>query len=77
LGAHVIVGVGVGVGVAVGEGLGVGVGVGVGVGGMLTPQAEMLFVSSVTAPMSPKTLPDTLAPKFKVTLVLATMFPTN
>jgi hypothetical protein len=52
------------------------VGVGVG-GGTLAPQAETWLLSSVTAPISPKTLPATLALKFKVALVLATMFPTN
>jgi hypothetical protein len=41
------------------------------------PQVEMLLVSSVTAPVSAKTLPATLAPKFNVLLMLATMFPTN
>jgi hypothetical protein len=71
LGPHVTVGVGVGVGDGDGDGVGVGDGV------TLAPQAETLLVSSVTAPVSAKTLPATLAPKFKVSLMLETMFPTN
>ncbi len=77
LGAHVIVGSGVGSGVGLGVGVAFGSGVGVGGGGTLTPHAETLLVSIVTAPVIAMTLPATLAPKFKVTLVLATICPTN
>ena len=38
---------------------------------------ETMLLSSVTAPVCAKALPDTLAPVFKVMLVSARMFPMN
>ena len=63
-------------GTDVAVGVRVAVAVGVGVAAVHTA-LDMLLVSSVTAPFRAKTLPDTLAPVFRVMLVSARIFPTN